>query len=383
MKNVLIFIFSVVLVTSSLALKAQQYNINDAILIDMYQNQRFMEAVDYLKKSCPEPITNIKILSRFAYAYQMAGKALQAETYYKRMYDQDSTSVPVLLSLAGINAARENKPQAIYYYEKASGLDKSNFQVCKQLGRLYMEKKDTTNALKNLFRANYIDPEESDVASDLSGVLITTKKLKQAESILVRALAADSTNLLLLRQVVHLQYDANRFKETVVTCNKIIEQGDQSAGIINKLGNSYYKLKNYECCIESFAMLPDVYQTEGTYYLVAMSYKALQKYKPALENLDNALKQAISPYTDSYYDEIADIDDTLKQYKNELANYQKSLFFKDSGTIYYSLASLYDKQLHDKKNALKYFKKYIDSKPPEKEHEYVAYVQSRITELKK
>ena len=130
-------------------------------------------------------------------------------------------------------------------------------------------------------------------------------------------------------------------------------------------------------------MLPDVYQTEGTYYLVAMSYKALKKYKLALENFDNALKQAISPYTDSYYDEIADIDDTLTQFNTEAANYQKSLFFKESGTIYYSLGSLYDKQLHDKKNALKYFKKYLDSKPPEKEHEYVAYVQSRVAELKK
>ncbi|WP_295664628.1 hypothetical protein [uncultured Mucilaginibacter sp.] len=383
MKNTLTGLFLMVLMFGAFSLKAQQYNINDAVLIDMYQNQRFMDAVDYLKKNCPEPVTNIKILSRFAYAYQMAGKALQAETYYKRMYDQDSTSVPVLLSLAGINASRENKPQAIYYYEKASHFDKNNFQVYKQLGHLYLEKADTLNALKNLSKANYIDAEEPNVATDLSAVLIATKKLKQAESILIRALAADSTNLLLLRQVVNLQYNANRFKETIVTCNKIIEQGDQSVGVISKLGNSYYKLKNYECCIESFAMLPDIYQTEGTYYLVAMSYKALKKYKPALENFDNALKQAISPYTDSYYDEIADIDDTLNQFKTEAANYQKSLFFKESGTIYYSLGSLYDKQLHDKKNALKYFKKYLDSKPPEKEHEYVAYVQSRVAELKK
>jgi hypothetical protein len=44
---------------------------------------------------------------------------------------------------------------------------------------------------------------------------------------------------------------------------------------------------------------------------------------------------------------------------------------------------LYDSKLNDKKNALKYYKKYIDSKPPEKQKDYVTYVKSRVLELKK
>jgi len=102
-----------------------------------------------------------------------------------------------------------------------------------------------------------------------------------------------------------------------------------------------------------------------------------------LDNLDLALKQAISAYTDSYYNEIADIDDKLKQFKNEAAAYQKSLFFNDNGIVYYSLADMYDKNLHDKKNALKYYKKYLDTKPPAKDQQYITYVQSRIAILKK
>jgi tetratricopeptide (TPR) repeat protein len=377
-KTVFLSVFYLTILLCNTQLKAQeQYNINDAILIDMYQNQHYTNAAEYLKQNCPEPITNKKVLSRFAYTYQMAGKPLEAEKYYVRIYNQDTTNLPVLLNLALINANRENKAKAIYYYEKALIVDRNNFQVYKQLGRLYMDKRDTLNASKNLSKANILNPDDPDVACDLSSVFINAKKIKQAEVVLVRALAADSTNLFLLRSVVNLMYTTNRFKETVSSCNKLIELGDQSVQVVNKLGSSYYMLKNYECCIESFALMPDAYQTERTYYLTAMSYKGLKRYKDALYNLDRTLTQAISPYMDVYYNEIAEIHDINKQYQTTAAAYQKSLFFKEHDIIYYTLANLYDKNLKDKKNAIKYYQKYLNSKPPEKQQGYILYVQSR------
>ncbi|MBW4889426.1 hypothetical protein KXQ82_06855 [Mucilaginibacter sp. HMF5004] len=377
------FLFLIITLFSGTITKAQQYNINDALLIDLYQNQHYADAAEYLKKVCPEPITNVKILNRLAYTCQMAGKPLEAEKYYERIYRQDTTNIPVLLNLALINSNRENKPKAIFYYEKAGSIDNRNFQVYKQLGRLYMEKTDTANSYKNLSKANIINPEDPDVACDLSFILINTKKPKQAEMVLVRALAADSTNLFLLRAVVNLMYTSSRFKETIITCNKLVELGDQSIQVLNKLGSSYYMLKNYECCIESFGMMPDIYQTERTYYLTAMSYKGLKRYKESLDYLERTLTQAISPYMDVYYNEIAENYDIKKQYKAAAANYQKSLYFKEHDVIYYTLANLYDKDLKDKNNAIKYYKKYLASKPPLKQKEYIVYVQSRLNELKK
>jgi tetratricopeptide (TPR) repeat protein len=378
-----VFICFIVLLNAGSGLHAQQYNVNDAVLIDMYQNQHYAEAAEYLKQNCPEPITNTKILSRLAYTYQMSGKALIAESYYVRIYNQDTTNVPVLLNLALINSNRENKPKAIMYYVKAGAVDNKNFQVYKQLGRLYMETVDTANAYKNLSKANIINPEDPDVACDLSGLLISTKRIKQAEIILTRALAADSTNLFLLRSVAKLMYDTNRYKETITTCTKLIELGDKSVQVINKLGSSYYMLKNHECCIESFALMAEVYQTERTYYLIAMSYKGLKRYRETLDYLGRTLKQAISPNMDVYYNEIGDVNDTIKSYKNAISAYQKSIFFKDHDAIYYTMASIYDKNLKDKKNAVKYYKKYLESKLPAKQQEYITYVQSRLAELKK
>lgn len=373
-----IFIF---LLLVDLTAHAQQSTINDALLIDMYQNQRFAEAADYLKKSCPEPVTDLKILSRFAYANRMAGKLPEAESYYLRIYNQDSSSVPVLLSLAGIQIKRENDTKALFYYEKAIHIDTANFMVYKQLGRLYLEKPDTSAALKTLQKANNLQPQEADVAADLSLLLINMEKNKEAELVLNRALAADSTNLLLLRCLAKMYYTNDQFKETVKTCEKIKELGDSSGQVLNMLATSYFKIKIYDCAIENFALLQT--QTERTLYLTAMSYKALEKYKMAADYFDKTLKEAISPYTNIYYDEKGAASEKLKEFKSAAEAYEKELFFKDKDIIYYMLASLYDRDLNDKKSAVKYYKKYLQAKPSAKQQVYIAYTQSRINELSK
>ncbi len=383
MKSIVSWFLGLVSLFFYVELKAQTNTSNDAVLIDLYQNQRFAEAADYLKKNYPEPVTDLKILGRFAYANQMAGKLPEAESYYLRIYNQDSTSIPVLLNLAGIQVRRENNSKALLYYEKVIAIDKSNFSVYKQLGKLYSEQSDSEKAILNWKKANQLNPQEPDVAADLSLLLINMKQSKQAEPVLKAALAADSTNLLLLRTFAKLTYINDKFKETIGTCIKLVELGDPSIEIQNMLGTSYYMNKNYTCALETFLALPADAQTERTFYLSARSYKALKRYKQAAEYYDKTLTQAISPYTDIYYDEKADTYDLNKQFKNEAVAYQKGLFFKEKAITYYNLANLYDKGLNDKINALKFYKKYLKAKPPVKEQVYIAYTQSRINELSK
>jgi tetratricopeptide (TPR) repeat protein len=357
-----------------------QSKTNDALLLDMYQSQRYTEAAAYLKNAYPEPVTDMKVLSRLAYTYQMAGKLPDAEAYYLRIYQADSTNVPVLFNLANVSLTRGNDPKAVGYYRKIITIDSTNFMVYKQLGRLST---DQAEAIGYLQKANKLNPEDDVVASALASFMIGLKQYKQAQKILTRALQADSSDLILLKPMLALTFDQKKYTETIRSGTAIMGVGDVSYPVVSKVAESYYMLKNYQCCIETFAVLPELYRTEGSYYFVAESYKALKNYPAALTAFDMTLKQAISQNTALYYSEIADTYDELHQVKNTIANYQKSLFFKEESLVYYSLANLYDSKLNDKKNALKYYKKYIDSKPPEKQKDYVTYVKSRVLELKK
>lgn len=377
MKNFLFFFLF--FIVCSCQIQAQQNNANDAQLIDMYQNQRFAEAFDYLKKNYPEPVTDSKTLSRFAYTSRMAGRLPEAESYYLRILTQDSVNVPVLMSLAGIQIKRENNGKALYYYEKVIRIDTNNFTVYKQLGRLYMEKPDTTNALKYLQKANILQPQEADVAADLSLLLISMKKTEPAQLVLTRAIAADSTNLLLLKCLAKLTYTNDRFRETIKTCEQLKILGENSAEVTNMLATSYYMIKIYDCAIENFSLLQQ--QSERTFYLMAMSYKMLEKYHLAADYFDKTLKEAVSPYTNAYYNEKGDVYEKIKLFTAAAEAYQKGLFFKEKGIIYYTLACVYDRDLNDKKTAIKYYKKYLLAKPPIKQQLYITFTQDRLKEL--
>ncbi|WP_431198528.1 hypothetical protein ACRQ5D_28310 [Mucilaginibacter sp. P25] len=56
MKNLFITLF---LILSVLQLHAQQ-TVNDSLLLDYYQNQRFADAADYLKKYITSPLSMLK-----------------------------------------------------------------------------------------------------------------------------------------------------------------------------------------------------------------------------------------------------------------------------------------------------------------------------------
>lgn len=372
-------LFCFALMTAAFTVSAQKAN--DDMLLDMYQNQRYKEAAEYLKTTYPEPITDMKVLSRLAYTYQMANKIPDALSYYQRIYQHDSTNVPVLFSLASLNANRDNSTKALYYYQKIIAIDSLNFAVNKQLGNLYGAKLDTLNTLKYLNRANKINPEEPEVASQLSAFLILANKAKEADVILRRALAADTTNIILIRSLMKLNYVMKRYPQTISYAKSLVELGDINADIYNKMGSSYYELKNYECCIDAFMELPGIYQTERTYYLTAISYKKLKDYNKSLEYFDLVLLQSISENTYAYYSEIADTYQTIHKLKPAVDNFQKSLFFNEKYTTLYTMACLYDENLKDKRNAIKYFKKYIASKPPAKNKAYVDYAEGRIKVL--
>jgi len=380
MKSILICI--AVCLASLKGFAQETSKVDDALLLDYYQAQRFGEAADYLKKSYTEPITNAKALGQLAYTCNMAGRLAEAEGYYQRIYAIDSTNTPVLYSLGSLNLRRGNLAKAEVYYKRITARDTTNFMVYKQLAQISHDKNDIPSFIAYLQRANKINPAEPDVASDLSDMYVAIKFNDQAEKVLSLAIAADPENIVLLKSQMKLQYSQKKWPETISTCLKLMDNGDVSGFVISKLGVAYYNIKSYECSISAFLSIDANEQNETSYYYTALAYKALKDQPMAIFYLSKALGEAISPNTASYYGEIADSNEKLFKYKKAITAYQKSLQFEETPLIYYSLANLYDSNLKDKKTAVKYYKKYLALKPPvNKQKNYIDYSKSRVAAL--
>ncbi|MDP9048802.1 MAG: hypothetical protein M3N14_11750, partial [Bacteroidota bacterium] len=152
--------------------------------------------------------------------------------------------------------------------------------------------------------------------------------------------------------------------------------------ILNKLGIAYYNLKNYTCGAETFADMSGIEQNEYTFYYAALCYKGLKDNIQSINFMNKAIFQGISPNIARYYGEIADSDEHLLRYKKAVKAYIKGLQFSEDPTMYYLLANLYDMQLKDKLNAVKYYKRYLSFKLDDKQQTYIAYAKSRIEALK-
>ena len=356
--------------------------VNNALLLDYYQNQRFTEAADYLKKSYPEPITDTKALSGLAYASQMAGRLPEAENYYERLLTIDSTNTAILFNLGSINVRRGNNVKAIAFYKKILLKDSVNFNVFKQMASLSQNTGNIPDAIYYLQKANKINPIEPDVAYDLTAFYLNLKLYKKADTVVGAALKADTTNLLLLFGKAQIDFRLYKFAETAVECRKLIQAGEQNSIVINMLGTSYYNLKNYQDCISTFKMMEESKTaTETSYYYTAMSFKTLKNQAMAVEYFDKAIKEAISANVNSYYNEMADSFDQLHKLKKAVDSYKKGLLYGVIPLTYYSLASLYDTELRKKALALSYYRRYLKSGPSPNERPYIEYSKRRITEL--
>ena len=356
---------------------------DDGLLLEYYQSNRFAEAFNYLKTVYTEPVTDAKELSRMAYTASMSGKLPEAEVFYQRMYDRDTTDKASLYNMAAINQRRGNATRSEIFYKKYTLLDSSNFGVYKQLAQLRSLKGDIAAQIVYLQKANKLDSTEFDVASDLSDRYVQMKLLPLAEKVLMPALAADPENLILLRSLLSLTYEQKKWKLAIQTGEQLLQAGDNSVFVVNKLGKAYYNVKDYRCGLETLLGVPESMQSEATAYFTALCFKRLNDQKNAIFYLEKAIKLSISTSTSSYYGEMADSYETRDQLTKALTSYQKALLYDDYPLTYYYLANLYDVKLKDPKNALKYFKKYIASKPDEeKEKDYITYSKSRVDILK-
>jgi tetratricopeptide (TPR) repeat protein len=380
MKTCLLFLIIICLTASTFA---QQQKADETLLLEYYQSQRFGEALDYLKKTYPEPVTDLKTLSSLAYTSQMAGKLADAGDYYQRIYDKDSTNIALLFSMGTINLRRGNNVKALVYYKKILLRDSTNFNVYKQMATLSQNMGNYPSAIIYLQKANVLNPADPDVASDLATIYINLKVYPRADTIVTNALVADTANTLLLRDKAIINYRLGKFPQTIEICTKLLLSGEGASDILNMLGGSYFMVKNYPGCITTFEIMEkNKTATETSYYYTAMSYKALKNQGKAIFYFNKAIKEAISSNVDSYYSEMGDSYDKLHQLRSAVSAYQKSLLYDTKPVItYYLLANLYDSELKNRANAIRYYKKYIKTNPPATQKSYLEYSKKRLNNL--
>ncbi|MBO9691631.1 tetratricopeptide repeat protein [Chryseobacterium sp.] len=359
---------------------AQSAKIDTEKLLEYYETQRYADAANYLQSIYPGETRDIKALSQIAYCNMMAGKLQEAEKNYQKINTIQPNSLPTLFSLASINSRRGNVANAKAYLGQIIQLDSLNFSAYKQLAAYADTPESRLNYLK---KANTLNAADPDVAYDLSLAYSSLKQYQPAYDVLKTAIAADPENFTLQQALLPVANQLTKYQEVIEIGEKLLKN-HADANVMNDMGQAYFYVKDYQKCIMLYKALEDIgVQNEGTFYYMALSYRALKDYNKAEIYAQKTIDEAVSKHTTVYYAALAGIYEAKNQYNDAVTAYKRGLTFGTSNIIYYRLGLLYDLNLKQPKNAAIYYQMYLKNSPDqEKEKEQIAYVKGRIPALK-
>ncbi|WGQ11974.1 tetratricopeptide repeat protein [Pedobacter gandavensis] len=379
------FLLSLLILSCTVIVNAQTNPVLDKEkLLDFFQSQRYLDAAQYLQSIYKEDINDPKAISQLAYAYLMAGKLPEAEKNYLKLYAEKPDDIPGLFNLANINLRRGNNSKAKEYISHIITLDSNNFNAYKQIGRIEKEQGDLIPMIDHYKKANQLNPEDADVAYELSELYFKMNYFEKALSVLEPALAADSSNLQLLKMKMPATIAAKKYKEAIQTGEKLMSYGDSSSFVLNNIAKSYFLLLNYQKALNYFLMVNSKSEdAEGLLYNISLSYRGIKDHKNAVKYLEKTVKAAISPKTSSYYGLLGDSYESLDKNDQAITTYKRGLLFENNGSLYYNIALVYETKLNDKKNAISYYQQYLKTINTAEQPKLIVFIKNKIEELKR
>ena len=347
-------------------------------VMDLFQNQEYSEAIDYLSPALQADSGNVSVLGWAGYAYYMSDRTREAGNCFRRAVAVDSNNISALHYLVLLELGETGGGDALGYARRLLTLQPRRAMWWRTVGDCWRRKNKPDSALVYLDSAYSLMPGDMKTVAGLADVLIDKKLNARADTILDYALISDSLNVALLKLRLRSAYQAQDYAGVLLPGERLVRLEDPSVVSLTWLALSYYDLQKYGDCIRICDhMLGMGLELESVYYYEARAYAKLKEYPRSNELLTIALAKAISATAEWYFDARGDNYEALKDYKKALANNDSAYYlFKDPITLY-NCGRLCEMGLHDMNMARQYYRRYLALAQPKSEQEKKAYAYVR------
>ena len=342
-------------------------------VMDLFQDQQFDEALNYLSPVLQADSDNVPVLNYAGYAYYMSDNEAGARACYERILGIDENSVTALHYLVLLNEG-QNAGAALEYAQRLIGLQPHKAAWWRVAGEMWGRLQNPDSALFYVDKAYELAPGDVKTVVTLGNLLCDGKAYSRADSITGIALERDSMNVSLLKLRVRSGYAQKDFSAVLAPGERLLKQNEPSVNSLEWLALSYYNLKQYPDCIRVCEGMLDMgLEIEAVYYYEARAEAKLHHYDSSNNLLRTALKKAKSPTMEWYYDGLGDNFESLRDYKKAVAHYDTAYYlFKDPLALY-TCGRIAETELHSPVLARQYYRRYLAMAKPESEEEKRAY----------
>ena len=324
--------------------------------------------------------------------YFDAGDYVKAREGYDELVKLDSSDVSSWLKLAEIASFRQRYKEAEDALNQVLFIDSMNLSSLMMMGDI-LNRYNNTEAMRYYGRAYQYYPENQKAAFALANLYIQSKDAWKAIPICEQMLELDTTSIKFSKLLGYAYYKTGEPASAVRYLEYANELGDSTVFAFKFKGISHYLRVDFKSSIESLqhAVKKDTLDAE-IYFFLGASMSTTKEKALAMSHLNRSLKlmQPESSIVSRIYSEQGNIKRLETEYEEAYELYSKAWEMDTTNAIsLYFMASILDNSMHQHKEALVDYQRFIDAldQLPEKEESNQgvsirAIVEDRIISLK-
>ncbi|MFC0603112.1 tetratricopeptide repeat protein [Winogradskyella pulchriflava] len=365
-------IFALICISISLNTYAQ----NSKNTADMlFAKGNFTKAIEAYKS-----IKNLdEVYDKIAKAYIAIGNYGKGLEYYKKALTAHPEDALLKYEYAQLLTKTKNYEVSNQLFRDLIKTDILNPNYHYELGLVLEKQRDTTSL--DAYKTTYnLDSTHQKAIFKIAKHSLQKRKFEDAHKLIDKGLESYDQNIELISLKAQAYYHQEYYTHSVVWFKKLLELGEASEFIHEKLSLSYAENSDYEDAIyhRKEALKYNPYDANAI-FVIGTYYERLNNFEMAEEYVSNALK--IKDVSLSHeYQRLGTILNRQKKYEKAIKAFQKSLKEDPSNIMSeFFLIRTKDEFYADIDSKIKLYEDYLKKK---EKSPFKTYAETRLKELK-
>lgn len=358
---------------------------------------KHQEAIPYYVQIFKNDTSNLKSIVELANCYQSIGNYKNTQKLYSRALLINPQNNYLFQQLANSYYLDNDYKNALKYYLSAYSTD-SSYYLSKQLAKCYDNLNKIDTAIFYYRKTVELNPVDFQSTYRLAGLYKQKEDYEKGIFLTDSFLEQDSTNIKMIKLNGFLYFLNKDFTKSTERFEQCIALSDTSDFVNKYLGYSYFKMEEFQ---KAKDYLEKAYQKDTTNielcYVLGLSCDYSIYKKLGIEYLSKTVDLLIPSPTilSQVYQDLAAANTGYYKYEEALGAYLKAYELTPNDTLMiYKIASHCDNWIQDKNLALKYYQKFMTTRPKDRkplpkmpvpggiEISYYDFVERRMNEIK-
>ena len=344
----------------------------------LFNNGNYTKSIELYKKCKPQDA----VFYKMAKAYIAIGNYDEALLNLEKAIKSNPENTLLKYDYAKLLSATTNTDKASKVFNELIEIDPSNPNYHYELGLVIEPQKDSLAQIEYL-KAFQLDQNHQKAIYKIGKYYLTKRKHETADSILDIGLKTYSNNKELISLKAQNYFWKEYYTKSVEWFEKLIELGETSEFIFEKLSISYAQKYDYEKALENRLKVLKYNPNDAvSMYVIGTYYEKLKDYENAEKYIYDALLVLDKPLG-AEYAKLATVLNLQKNYKGAIEALKKAIS-EDPTNEFLHLQLAFTRQTYyaDYDAKIDAFEKFKQKFPNSKFNEYVDSTISKLNEEK-